>query len=308
MGTDTTATPHVDAYPTRDKASALTESPRQDPVVWPGGPPGPLTPVELDRYGQRGFHTAEQLLAADEVSAYLDELHRLRTEPSLRDDERAVREPDSDEIRSIFAVHEISPALARLAGDARLVARARQILGSEVYIHQSRVNYKPGYGGNGFYWHSDFETWHSEDGMPRMRALSVSIALTENLPTNGPLMIMPGSHRFFVACPGSTPPDHHRQSLRRQEIGTPGPAAVRRLADRHGIAQITGPAGSATFFDANCMHGSNSNITPYERANVFIVYNSVENTLTEPFAAPGRRPEHIASRTFAPVSSGPSPR
>lgn len=63
-------------------------------------------------------------------------------------------------------------------------ARAgRQILGSEVYIHQSRVNYKPGYGGTGFYWHSDFETWHSEDGMPRMRALSVSIALTSTCPS-----------------------------------------------------------------------------------------------------------------------------
>ncbi|MEU8135915.1 ectoine hydroxylase, partial [Streptodolium elevatio] len=40
---------------------------------------------------------------------------------------------------------------------------------------------------------------------------------------------------------------------------------------------------------------------PYERANVFIVYNSVENALVEPFAAPAPRPEHIASRSFVPV-------
>lgn len=305
MRTGTTDTPAVDAYPTRDKAPDFTETPRRDPVVWPGGPSGPLGADELDRYERDGFLTADRLFTPDEVTSYLGELHRLRADPAIRADERAVREPDSDEVRSIFAVHEISPALAGLASDPRVVDRVRQILGSEVYIHQSRVNYKPGYGGNGFYWHSDFETWHSEDGMPRIRALSVSIALTENLPTNGPLMIMPGSHRHFVACPGSTPPNHHRQSLRRQEIGTPAPAAVQRLADRHGITQITGPAGSATFFDANCMHGSNSNITPYERANVFIVYNSVENTLTEPFAAPGRRPEHIASRTFVPVGGTP---
>ena len=52
---------------------------------------------------------------------------------------------------------------------------AEQILGSQVYIHQSRVNLKPGFKGKEFYWHSDFETWHIEDGMPRMRALSCSI-------------------------------------------------------------------------------------------------------------------------------------
>ncbi|WP_436778184.1 ectoine hydroxylase [Yinghuangia sp. YIM S09857] len=299
MATDA-ATP-TDPYPTRDDAGRLGELPRLDPVVWPGEPSGPLTPAELDRYRRRGFLTAERLLMPGEITTYLTELHALRGDPALRDDERAVREPDSEEIRSVFEVHEISRPLAQLAHDPRLVARARQILGSEVYIHQTRVNYKPGYGGNGFYWHSDFETWHSEDGMPRMRALSVSIALTDNLPSNGPLMIMPGSHQAFVPCAGRTPPDHHRASLRRQEIGTPGPADVRRLADRHGIEQIIGPAGSATFFDSNCMHGSNGNITPYERANVFIVYNSVENTLVEPYAAPARRPEHIASRSFVPV-------
>src|SRR3546814_10756649 len=44
----------------------------------------------------------------------------------------------------------------------------------------SRLNYKPGFKGKEFYWHSDFETWHVEDGMPQMRALSMSILLAEN--------------------------------------------------------------------------------------------------------------------------------
>jgi ectoine hydroxylase len=49
------------------------------------------------------------------------------------------------------------------------------------------------------------------------------------------------------------------------------------------------------------MHGSNSNISPVPRSNVFVVYNSVENTLVEPFAAPSRRPEFIAARDFTPI-------
>ena len=55
------------------------------------------------------------------------------------------------------------------------------------------------------------------------------------------------------------------------------------------------------FFDCNVMHGSNGNITPQPRRNVFFVYNSVDNALEEPFAAPQPRPEHIASRDFRPL-------
>jgi ectoine hydroxylase len=55
-------------------------------------------------------------------------------------------------------------------------------------------------------------------------------------------------------------------------------------------------------FDCNCMHGSNGNITPWPRSNIFVVFNSVENTTVDPFSAPGRRPPFIASRDFTPVS------
>jgi ectoine hydroxylase len=137
--------------------------------------------------------------------------------------------------------------------------------------------------------------------MPRMRAVSVSIALTENFDTNGGLMIMPGSHRTFVGCTGETPKDNYKRSLKMQEAGTPSRKSLTELADRHGIKLFTGPAGSATWFDCNCMHGSGDNITPYPRSNVFIVFNSVHNTAAEPFAAPARRPEFIGARDFTPV-------
>jgi ectoine hydroxylase len=76
-------------------------------------------------------------------------------------------EKQSDDVRSVFEVHRISDLVARLAADPRLLDRARQILGSDVYVHQSRVNFMPAFTGKGFYWHSDFETWHAEAGCPR---------------------------------------------------------------------------------------------------------------------------------------------
>ncbi|MGH3560963.1 MAG: ectoine hydroxylase [Mycobacterium sp.] len=294
----------TDRYPTRSDVKVGVE-PRHDPVVWTPDrghdSGGPLDSHTVDRFDADGFLAVDALLDPDVVADLWAELDSLRTDAVLADDERSVLEPDSREIRSIFEVHKVSPAFAALVADLRLVGPVRQLLGSDVYVHQSRVNFKPGFNGQEFFWHSDFETWHAEDGMPAPRAISVSVALTENLDCNGSLMIMPGSHKWFVSCPGETPPEHYRSSLRRQEIGTPDDASLTWLAAERGIRQITGLAGSAVFFDSNCMHGSSSNITPYPRSNVFIVYNSVENTLVEPFGAAAPRPTFIASRTFDPV-------
>ncbi len=144
--------------------------------------------------------------------------------PTALDPETIITEPGSQEIRSIFEIHAQSAVISRLAADERLADVARFLLDDEVYIHQSRLNYKPGFQGKEFYWHSDFETWHVEDGMPRMRALSMSVLLAENTPDNGPLMLMPGSHRVFLTCVGETPEDHYRMSLKKQEYGVPDAA------------------------------------------------------------------------------------
>lgn len=289
-----------DLYPTRGAQEVSV--PRQDPVVWSGpDAPGPIGAAELEGYDRDGFLTVDQLLGPYEVARYRAELDRLIADPAVRADERSVIEPKSQDVRSVFEVHRISEVFAALVRDPRVVGRARQILGSDVYVHQSRINVKPGFGASGFYWHSDFETWHAEDGLPRMRTVSVSIALTENHDTNGGLMIMPGSHRTFLGCAGETPRDNYKRSLRMQEAGTPSDKALTGFAEQHGIKLFTGPAGSATWFDCNCMHGSGDNITPFPRSNVFIVFNSVENAAVEPFAAPVRRPEFIGARDFTPV-------
>lgn len=275
---------------------------RVEPAVWGSdSSAGMFGAQELAGHERDGFVSIPQLLNPQEVAGYAAELDRLATDPTVRADDRTVIEKTSNEVRSIFEVHRISEAIGALVADERVAGRARQILGSDVYVHQSRINYKPGFGGGGFYWHSDFETWHAEDGMPIPRAVSISVSLTENYPHNGCLMIMPGSHKTFVSCVGSTPEDNYKASLREQEIGTPDQDSLTALATRHGIAMLTGVAGSATFFDSNCMHGSADNITPYPRSNIFIVFNSVENAATEPFYAPKRRPEYIGARDLTPV-------
>lgn len=292
-----------DRYPTRVIGEPVPQ-PRTDPTVW-GKTSGPLDSEQLNRYESSGYLVLDDLLSKREVEIYLAELQRFSEDPVLRASERVILEPESDEVRSVFEVEKVSELFADLLFSPRLTDIARQVLDSEVYIHQSRVNYKPGFGGAPFHWHSDFETWHSEDGMPRPRAFSVSIALTENHPFNGPLMVIPGTHKSFIPTIGETPLDYHKESLRvaSPTVGSPDRQHLTRMAHRHGIDQITGPAGSAVMFDSNLLHGSNGNLSPFARSNIFIVYNSVENMLEAPFAAPRPRPQHLGNREFPSASA-----
>ena len=273
---------------------------RADPVVYDEGQYADgLDAVQLQDYARDGFLVLPGVFGAEEVEALRAEAQALEHDPVVREGEEVIREPGGTALRSIFRVHELGQRLADLPRDPRLLDVARQILGSEVYIHQSRVNMKPALDGKEFYWHSDFETWHVEDGMPAMRALSCSVLLTDNTAFNGPLMLIPGSHRQFVSCVGETPEDNYRTSLRRQEVGVPDPVSLRLLAEQGGLQAVIAPAGSVVFFDCNTLHGSGGNLSPWPRSNVFMVYNSVDNRLTAPFHGMAPRPEHIAARQSA---------
>ena len=288
--------PAQDPYASRtDRGSAIIA--RQDPVVYGEGKfADALNENQVGAYERDGFLLLENLFSEKEVAALTAEVERMTRDPAIIRREEAITEPNSDAVRSIFMVHVLSPILSRLTRDPRLINVARQILGSEVYIHQSRANMKPGFKGKEFYWHSDFETWHVEDGMPAMRALSCSVLLTDNNACNGPLMLVPGSHRQFISCVGETPDNNYKSSLKKQEYGVPDPVSLQLLAEQGGITPVVAKAGSVVFFDCNTMHGSNGNISPWPRSNVFTVYNSVENALNPPKYGLKARPEHIATR------------
>ena len=286
----------TDLYPSRvADEPRLVE--RRDPVLH-GEPTGALTRYRRETYQADGFLTFPGFFGPEEVEGFLAEADRLRNLDELQGREDVITEPESDEIRSIFRIHETSDVFDRVARDPRILDKVEELLGSEVYIFQSRINYKPGFKGKEFYWHSDFETWHVEDGMPRMRAVSCSIALTPNYEFNGPLMLVPGSQHYFLSTVGETPEDHYRQSLKKQQIGVPDQEGLEKLIELGGGIEVPkGPAGSVTLFECNTMHGSSSNISPYPRTNLFLVYNSVENTLVEPFGGRKPRPDYLGNRS-----------
>ncbi len=285
----------ADAYPTRlAQAPASLTQPRQDGVVKGRTLPGPLSQAQLDEFERNGYLFIPNLIEGEELEALRQEMNALLSNDAYRDKAFSITEPESHEIRSLFAVHQLSERLGALASDERVAGAARQIIGDDPYVHQSRINYKPGFAGKGFNWHSDFETWHAEDGMPNMHAVSASLILTDNHEFNGPLMLIPGSHMEFVPCLGETPEDNHKHSLKAQEVGVPSPEALTHLVDKYGIEAPKGKAGGLLLFDCNTLHASNANLSPDPRSNVFFVFNRPDNRCVAPFAAPKQRPSFLA--------------
>lgn len=296
-----TASTATDRYPSRSGGRSEIRD-RGDPVVYGGPSDGPLRPEQLAAFAGDGFLQIETVFSAPEVTRLLAEGCRVALSSDPPGDGPADR-GDGGGGACVFGVHR-RPPFSDLVADPRLAAVARQLLGGGVYVHQSRLELDPGFlRGRGCYWHADFETWHVEDGMPAMRAVTASVALTPSREWNGPLMIIPGSHHRYVTCRGAGGADGAPPAGEEREAATPDDESLARLLAEAGdrIATFPASAGSVVFFDGNAMHARAPNVSPSAQATVAFAYNSVENTLRDPFAARGPRPASVASRDFSPV-------
>ncbi|HEX4917591.1 MAG TPA: phytanoyl-CoA dioxygenase family protein [Limnobacter sp.] len=287
-----------DPYPTRDKVEGALIR-RAEPVVYSEwGRGAPLTKSQTEQFERDGYlvltdvfsaHQLEQLRAASEHVAKVCK---------GKYEDRLICEPGGEQLRTLFGIHALTGVLQHTASDPRILDVVEFLLNDAVYVHQSRLNFKSPQYGSGFEWHSDFETWHAEDGMPGMRAISATVLLTDEVSGDGSLKFMPKSHKTFVACPGETPRNTVQESFDVQAVGKP-PALLLDLLEEHGgIEEVVAPAGSVLLFDCNVMHGAGRNSSEFLRANLYYVYNAVCNALTAPYAARHQRPSFMANRCF----------
>ena len=257
---------------------------------------------QMDSYEKNGFIVLPNVFSKEEVEFLRQSARDLRKDMVAADPDktnpRVITEPKSNTVRSLFEVHKRKDTVFHgLAMEERLLPIIKLFLGDDVYVHQSRINFQPPFVGTGFGWHSDFETWHIEDGMPKPRALSASILLTDNFPINGPLMVVPESQEAFVGCVGQTPDKAWETSLKNAlYFGTPSHDSVQKYAEKHGVHQCTGPAGSVILFDSNLLHGSASNLTPFPRENAFYAYTACSNAIEDAVYSAKGRPEYLSTR------------
>jgi len=291
-----------DLYPSRT-GQTTTILDRIDPAVYNRNfiRQYSLDTQQLEQYESDGYLLIRNYIPKEIIHEITNELGRLSADKSIRELESVITEPDSNEVRSLFNLPQISHVFNNISRSSEILDIVMQLLGGSVYLHQSRINIKPAFRGKSFPWHSDFETWHVEDGLPRMRCLSCSIFLTENNPYNGPLFVIPGSHKYYVSCAGETPENHFRVSLKKQYYGSPDEPALGQLLAGKQINGCFGEPGDLLIFDGNIMHGSPDNISNIPRTNLFLAYNSCGNPPQDPFCGMKRRPDFLANPDCTPL-------
>ena len=281
-----------DHYPSRT-GNNETIIPRIDPLVYGKLQPeveNSLTASQLESYQDNGFIVLPDYMS-EWVNPLLEEIESLKFLMAGR--EELITEPEGNELRTIFKPFAFSQLIDQFSRHPKILTIAKQLLGSNVYITQSRVNVKSAFMGKSFPWHSDFETWHVEDGMPRMRAVTAWIMLNENNEYNGPLYVIPGSHQQYVSCGGMTENKNYDKSLKKQEAGVPKPEIMQQLLKNRKIKGVYGNPGTVVFHECNLMHGSPDNISSTPRTVLMFVFNSCENKLVAPFCDQPPRPDYL---------------
>ena len=237
-----------------------------------------LSPGQLKEFDELGYLFFPNCFSEEEIAL-------------LRDDAEAILKLDRQEVwrektgapRTAFAAHTFNETFRLLASHPRVVEPLRQLFGEEVYVHQFKLNAKAAFEGDVWQWHQDYGTWARDDGMPQARAMNIAVFLDEVMPINGPLLLIPKSHKQGVLNAG------HDTLTTSYPLWTLDKETVTRLAAEGGIVAPTGKPGSVLMFHGNLVHASPPNITPYPRKIVYLTLCACSNHITKLTAGNGTR-------------------
>ncbi len=258
-----------------------------------------LSDAQLREYHQDGFVVVPGVLSQEDLVGVRSEVERLYTQ----DHPGRMLEKDGRTIRGIHGCHQTSELFSRLVRLPGLLEPAKQLLSTEVYVHQSKVNAKRALRGDVWPWHQDLIFWEREDGMPAPLVTNAVLFLDDATLYNGPLLFLPGSH-LLGTVPTERRGGHGEGESWKSNLAADldyalTAAQLGPLVTRFGMRAATGSAGSLVLFDPRLIHGSGTNMSPFDRQLVIVTYNSVDNA---PQAVPHRRPEFLSSSDTAPLA------
>lgn len=226
-----------------------------------------LSARQVEQYRETGWVVVEGLLdpallsrARQAIAEFVAGAAKVTQHDSVYDLEPGHR-PEAPRVRRIKSPHINHPLFWEIATLPKLVGVLEQLLGpSGVRLHGSKINLKAPQYGSPVEWHQDWAFYpHTNDDV-----LAVGVMLDDMLPENGPLMVMPGSHK------GPTH-DHHLDGF---FSGAIDPTNLDLDLDK--ADALTGPAGSMSFHHVRLVHGSAQNTSQRSRQLLLYEYAAAD--------------------------------
>jgi len=153
-------------------------------------------------------------------------------------------------VRRIKTPHKVHPAFEAVVRSAPVMEVLTELLGPNLRLKSSKLNMKAARYGSPVEWHQDWAFYpHTNDDL-----LAIGVMLDDMDLDNGPLMVVPGSHKGPIW-------NHHDEDGRF--CGVVNPDDI-----KHEIASavvLTGRAGTMSFHHVRALHGSALNTSDRSR-------------------------------------------
>ncbi|HYF21308.1 MAG TPA: phytanoyl-CoA dioxygenase family protein, partial [Ramlibacter sp.] len=229
-----------------------------------------LTLEQIAQYHEQGFLVVENFLPPD----FVRELGRLTSElvasaagldktDAWFDLEPSHRKGERPRVRRLKHPNGQHPLFAQAARHPKILDAIEALNGRPGvrFTHpQGKVNIKAAEYGSAVEWHQDWAGYpHTNDDL-----LSVSIPLDGATPDNGPLLVLPGTHKGPIY-------DHHVDGVYRSAMHP-----TRDGLDFSRAVPLLGDVGMVYFHHVRIVHGSALNRSTRDRRLLINQYAAVD--------------------------------
>lgn len=224
-----------------------------------------LTPAQQNAFAKDGYLLVEQVLepamltTMRDVTLALIEASRPLIESNERydlDDGHSAAQP---KLTRIKLPTKVDPIFDQALRSSRITEVLQDLLGADVSLITSKLNTKAPGGGAAVEWHQDWAFYpHTNDNV-----LALGVMLEDVTLENGPLMVIPGSHKGPILS-------HHNHD--GVFCGAIDPTDPHFHFDQ--AVTLTGKAGDMTVHHARTLHGSAPNTSDRARLILFFECNA----------------------------------
>ena len=225
-----------------------------------------LSRAQREEYASVGAIVVPDVLSPSEVARlravtdeFVERARGLTTHDDVFDLEDS-HTPAQPRVRRIKAPDRHHPEYAGLVRHPRIVEVLTDLWGPNVRFDAAKLNLKAAGYGAAVEWHQDWAFYpHTNDDLAAVGVMMDDMALE-----NGPLMVLPGSHRGPVH-------DHHADG---RFCGAMDPATCG--VDFSRAVPLTGSAGAITVHHVRAIHGSAPNTSNRDRRLLLFQFRAAD--------------------------------